>query len=585
MGQRLDRVMYRISIIYIALPIFIFLAGWLRLIIAVPACIIFLTSLFLMMRNRPEPIQWHITKAQWLAVAVSIIILALWVFFSGIGGFSFQNIDYHDRNAIFRDLIDRSWPVIYNFSPDARNAMQGLITLPAQGMLSYYIAFWLPSALVGKIFGWYAGNACLYFWALTGVLLIVYYIFRTLRRVSIWPVLIFIFFSGLDIAGYLIINKGAVPSLITHIEWWAGYQYSSNTTLLFWVFNQALIPWLAIMLILNMKNSRSLFFLYAMLLLYGPFPFLGMLPFVLWKAYQGYPVFVKTRKSALPSLLKQTAFWIGRGIRRALTFENMAGGISVLVITGIYFLNNVSSGRYMGINSIVPAYFSFFALEAGLYLLLLFAYFRKYPVYWICVISLILIPLFQVGVYQDFCMRVSIPALFMTQILIQKALIGKKDREGIAGKDFTDGAAQPADEDKAAVSENTVSEHTVSGDFFAFSKRDQRLISFVLSVMLCIGAVVPVQEISRSLWNTFPEYAPTQAAMSALGDTLKHSNVKLLVSWGEALAEQSNKGQLWADEKKSLQNVDIIMTNEITTLNYITSTEGNFYYRYMAREP
>ncbi|MEI8198912.1 MAG: hypothetical protein WCG21_02535 [Eubacteriales bacterium] len=577
MGQRLDRVMYRISVIYIALPIFIFLASWLRLIVAVPVCIIFLVSLFLMIKNQPEPIKWHITRAQWCVVAVSVIILALWVFFSGIGGFSFQNIDYHDRNAIFRDLIDRSWPVIYNFSPDVRGAMQGLIALPEQGVLSYYIAFWLPAALAGKVFGWYAANAVLYFWALSGVLLIVYYIFRTLRRVSIRSVLIFIFFSGLDIVGYLLINKGAVPSLVSHIEWWAGYQYSSNTTLLFWVFNQALIPWLAIMLLMNMKNSRSLFFMYALLLLYGPFPFMGMLPFVLWKAYTGYPLSIKTQKLSFSALLKQTGGWIWGGIRRALTFENIAGGISVLVITGIYFSNNVSSGRYMGVNSIVPAYFSFFALEAGLYLLLLFAYFRKYPVYWICLISLILIPLFQVGIYQDFCMRVSIPALFMTQFLIQKVLAGKMS---IEGKDENTALAQPEHAQR-----ETASRNIGSGHFFAVSGQDQRIISFLLSVMLCIGAVVPVQEIARSLWNTFPEYAPTHNAMSALGETMKNSNVKILVSWGNSLVGQSSNGQLWADEKKSLQNVDIIMTNEITTLNYIATTEGNIFCGYLAREP
>jgi len=577
MGQRLDRVMYRISVIYIALPIFIFLAGWLRLAIAVPVCIIFLISLFLMIKNQPEPIKWHITKAQWYMVAASVIILALWVFFSGIGGFSFQNIDYHDRNAIFRDLIDRSWPVIYNFSPDARSAMQGLIALPEQGVLSYYIAFWLPAALVGKIFGWYAANACLYLWALSGVLLIVYYIFRTLRRVSIWSVLIFIFFSGLDIVGYLLINKGAVPSLISHIEWWAGYQYSSNTTLLFWVFNQALIPWLAIMLLMNMKNSRALFFMYAMLLLYGPFPFLGMLPFVLWKAYQGYPLCAKLQKFSFPALLKQSAGWIWGGIRRALTFENIAGGISVLVITAFYFSNNVSSGRYMGLNSFVLAYFSFFALEAGLYLLLLFAYFRKYPVYWICLISLILIPLFRVGISQDFCMRVSIPALFMTQFMIQKALVGKMSKDD---KDENISSKQPTETEMIFSSGNTASDH-----FFAISKQDQRIISFVLSAMLCIGAVVPVQEISRSVWNTLPEYTSTHDAISGFGEALKSTNVKILVSWGNSLVDQSTKGQLWADEKKSLENIDIVMTNQITTLNYITSTDGNIFCMYLAREP
>jgi len=569
MGQKLDRAMYEISVVYIALPVFIFLAGWLRLIVAVPVCIVFLISMFLMLRNRPEPVAWHLTKRDLGVILAAVIILAVWLLLSGMGGFSFQNLDYEDRNAIFHDLINKSWPIVYNFTPGTGVVIEGLSTLPEHALLTYYIAFWLPGALVGKLFGWYAANVFLYFWALTGLILIVYYIFRTLRRTSVRSVLILIFFSGLDIIGYVLRYKGALPSPISQIEWWSGFQYSSNTTLLFWVFNQTLVPWLAVLLLLNMKNSKSLFFMYALLLLYGPFPFLGMLPFVLWKAYQGFPVIDGTHEKLPAELFRKCFRWMWAGVRRALSFENIAGGITVLTIVFLYFSNNVSSGRYMGFNTIGQIYVAFFIFEAGLYLLLLFAYFRKQPVYWICLGSLILIPMIRVGIYQDFCMRVSIPALFMLQLMIQKTLLGEKaiteNEKGVITNKKTSG-----EYDSAVI--------TGPNHFFNLSKRDHKLLSISLAVLLCIGAVVPVQEITRSLWNSFPEYTPTHEAMAAIGEVMKNSDNGAISSLGNSIIAQNSSGQLWYDNKKTLQKVD-----EVTT-NYVASTEGSFFFTYLARQ-
>ena len=101
MGHRLDRIMYETSVVYIGLPVFIFFAGWLRPLAAVPVCAVFLISIFMMLKNRPEPLELHISRRQWGTVLISLLLLALWVFLSGQGGFAFQNSDFHYRNAIF----------------------------------------------------------------------------------------------------------------------------------------------------------------------------------------------------------------------------------------------------------------------------------------------------------------------------------------------------------------------------------------------------------------------------------------------------------------------------------------------------
>jgi len=559
MGHKLDRIMYEVSVVYIALPVFIFLAGWLRLTVAIPVCAVFLISLYFMLKNRPEQIAWHLTKANRRVIIASLIILAVWVFFSGQGGFSFQNSDYNYRNAIFHDLIEKSWPAIYPYSPQNAAAAASAAGTPSTAILTYYIAFWLPGALVGKLFGWYAANAFLYFWSLLGVTLIVYYLFRTLRNASIWSVVILIFFSGMDIVGYLFMSKGKFPGSIDHIEWWSGLQYSSNTTLLFWVFNQTITIWLAILLIMNLKNSRSLFFLYAMLLLHGPFPFLGMLPIVLWKAYQGYPLAVrrnntqaadaKGRLTELPNAFLAFILWFWNGIRRALTIENLAGGISVLVIVYLYLSNNASGSIY-GINKWSPNYISFIVFEAGLYLLFLFADHRKNPLYWICIGSLLLIPIFTVGTSQDFCMRVSIPALFMTMIMIQQVLLGKTKK-----------AAEPA------------------GRFrYTLTDGETKFVRNVLIVFLIIGSVVPLQEMARSVVYTLPAYSVTKGAMASLGNVLQDSQNQSISSAGTAILMQSQYPITVVDTVKTLANDGSALGN------FRGPTKDNLFYEYLARQ-
>lgn len=524
MGQKLDRVMYDISVIYIALPVFIFLAGWLRMAVAIPVCIVFLVSLFLMLKNRPEPVAWQLTRKQLGVIFASLILLLIWVFLSGQGGFAFQNSDYQYRNAIFHDLINKPWPVVYDFS--AQNTATGISIASASNIavLTYYIGFWLPGALVGKLFGWYAANAFLYCWSFLGMVLITYFLFRTLRNTTIWSVVILIFFSGLDAVGYVLLSKGRLPGLTEHIEWWSGLQYSSDTTLLFWVFNQTIAVWLAILLILNLKNSRSLFFLYAMLLLQGPFPFVGMLPVVLWKAWQGYPLFRRGEKAKGPgfdgsfprnfivnllgnfrNFIRNFFLWFWNGVRRALTFENICGGISVLVIIYLYLTNNISASK-SGINSLSFKYFVFIVLEFGLYAILLFVDHGKKPLYWICIASLLAIPFFRVGTSQDFCMRVSIPALFLVQIMIQQTLLGKAEPDA------------------------------------PVTKHERNFLKVILVIFMVIGAVVPLEEMARSVVYTLPPNNYT-----------------------------------WSDTVKTLAN------DESAAENFLGRTNDNLFYEYLAR--
>src|SRR5690606_40225431 len=134
------KYLQRISILYLTFPFILFCFGWLRLWIAIPASLIILFTLYQFFKQSSLPTsQASITN--YPSVFTVLLITALWIFFSGIGGFAFQNWDHHWRNAVFHDLINFDFPVYYT-KPEA-----GPIK-----MLVYYIGYWLPSATVGKYF-------------------------------------------------------------------------------------------------------------------------------------------------------------------------------------------------------------------------------------------------------------------------------------------------------------------------------------------------------------------------------------------------------------------------------------------------
>lgn len=223
------KTLHRITILYLVLPFIIFCMGWLRLSFAIPAVIIILFALWQLLKN--SPILTFDFPLSTRTAAFSLLLTALWVLLSGVGGYAFQNWDHHWRNAVLHDLIHYDWPVFYS-TPESG---------PVK-MLVYYVGYWLPSALIGKLLGWQAANFFLYLWTWLGVTLVALHLGSALKTSPTKVILLLIFFSGMDVLGTLFLSP-EYPTLfpaVTHLEIWNGsLQYSSFTTQLFWVFNQA----------------------------------------------------------------------------------------------------------------------------------------------------------------------------------------------------------------------------------------------------------------------------------------------------------------------------------------------------------
>lgn len=397
------------SYIYLTLSTLIFVLNWCNLPTALIGMTIILISLYFTCKNAPE-IWTPQNRKQILFIIGIFAVSLLWVYLSGIGALVFQNEDHKCRNPLFELLVVSDWPVVY---------------YEYSAILTYYIGFWLPSAIVGKLCNSIEiGYLFQVLWATIGIFLFFNLVLENVKKKNFVPILIFIFFSGLDILGCVFMGKmERVASPVAHLEWWYGrFQFSSFTTQLFWVFNQAIPAWLAVMLMYNEKNNKSLFFIYSCMLICSTFPAAGLLPFVIyWYIKNG-----KTYKYFKIALLN-----IKNTIISSLTFQNIIGTLAVSVImvpylTGNLAAENKDAGSLLANTNYIYWLFSFFFIEVGLYMLLIWIKNKRNIVYYICLGCFLIYPFITIGVTWDFCMRATIPALLMLYLMVVKVFESEK---------------------------------------------------------------------------------------------------------------------------------------------------------------
>lgn len=405
------------SYIYLVLPIVVFFAGWLKLWFSIPLTLGVLVAMWFAMKSDGKMEKNLLSNEKVFSIRVKDLILVImmiivWVWISGIGGFFYQSSDHVARNAILRDLIEYRWPVYY---PQYDNAMV------------YYIAFWLIPAFIGKVAqliagaeaAWLVANISLFLLTTLGILLTSLLVMSRVKAVSgkkvLASMLVLIFFSGMDVLG-IIITK-FLDNAVTygsHLEWWnLRWQFSSNSTQLFWVFNQSLTTWLVVILFLHQRNVKNFAFLAALMIPYAPLPIYG---FAILLAVAGLQfLWQSIREKRLPTFLGE-----------CFSIQNILGVICIVPLFFIYFTNNKvveaagwnSSYDWVKNPTLVATFIIFLIVEVGAYLVLIFSEHRKNPLWYALLLSFIVIPFIRLGTALDFCMRASLPGLFVLMVYV-----------------------------------------------------------------------------------------------------------------------------------------------------------------------
>lgn len=445
---------------YLLVPVLVFLLGWMKAEVAVPVSFGLLLAMWFIFRKDAKTE----SRISWKVIVGAFAVSLVWCILAGQGGLFYQSADHHARNAIFRDLILREWPVRY----------------PEENMgMIYYVGHWMVPALIGKsvllvageAVAWKVANMALLFWTALGITFVFLLLFKVVRATTKKHILLagvlLIFFSGLDIIGIAmqcVTNQKLI--IIDHIECWATVaEYSSLTTCLFWVYNQTVVPWIITLLYFNGEEKRNYAFLGIVCAVYAPLPALGLLPFMIG--------------SAVCDFFQAKGVGKKQWLYDIFTVQNLFAVLMLFPVVYLYYKGNYawseSAISYMdsspwGTWKTLLVLIAFIVLEFGIYAVLIAKQYCKNRNYIIAVGSLLGILLFQVGMGSDFTMRVSMPALLVLMVLVTKVLLEKRNR----------------------------------------------LQVLLLSITLSIGAVTPLVEYIRCIYNMV-----TEQKMSLVADEMK----------------------------------------------------------------
>jgi hypothetical protein len=374
----------------------------------------------------------------------AFIVLAIWLFLSGVGGFGYQTLDYRASNALLKDLIVQNWPLVAEIQGTETNIV-------------YYVGYYLPAALIGKMSGWTAANLFIFLWTCVGITLSFAWFWKLSavdlkkrKRRILALSLLFCLAGGLDAIGYYVLRHNTFD-ITAHIEWWAYYfQYSSNTTLIYWVPQQAIAAWLltgiVVFSIYERTNLKYMGVSIASAIIWSPFGVVGIVPYLLLLAI----VYLRRRNRRLllnsqSILFNSASLWIAsifclylssnrfdfpRGfiwnfasnvsdLLRGFSFFYLLEFVSFLILVLVLMVLGVNLSRERNANNPKPVIRTWFGrlkrqcrIDA-----------RQCCVVLVAVAVLLILPLIKMGFMNDLVMRASIPSLFIFWAFVSKIVI------------------------------------------------------------------------------------------------------------------------------------------------------------------
>jgi hypothetical protein len=427
------------------LPVAVFLFGWCRWWVAALGALALAVAWRCMVEAAPE-VDWAgLVRENRAKFACAALLLLAWTFLSGIGGYAFQTFDHLSRNGSLVLLVDSPWPVV-DYSQASFPYPVGFV---------YYFFIWLIPALAGKLFGLAAAKFALFVWAYLGVLLFYLLVTRLATgKVSLFPAFAVVFFSGLDVLGAL--ATGRLEYLVpwSIMEYWNEWQQiSSNTTSLFWVYNQALAAWLATALVLSQENNRAVGMVLALAFPQAPFPALGLAPIALARVALN-ALGAKPLSPLAPPPGGAAPRAGGKGHRASAPAPGSRGAarapgpalaaaakgllspanvlsVPVFALLALFVTSNLSATG-MDLHFITPdaenMWLVSFVFECFLGLALMAALFWRDPMFYVVFALFVVCTLLKYGMSPDICYRGTIPSMVALMAMFCRAFQASRER-------------------------------------------------------------------------------------------------------------------------------------------------------------
>jgi len=510
----------RIAWLYLLIPFLVFCLGFLRIYISLPMLALFGWLSIRLWKSDQSSEKLVRPRSDWLFLGLIILV---WVFFSGVGGDAFQNTDFNGRNAIFRDLINYSWPVYYT--------NLGSSVMPAHTFsFVYYFGFWLAPALIGKLLGWTAANIALFLYTVLGVGITVSLLAKRMKTSLLASILLLMFFSGMDILGALLkqyASPGIYPTLwppISHLEWWQTYQISSFTTQLFWVVNQAVPAWICTLLVLTRKDNHLIFLVWSLCFFFAPIPALGLAMLVFAQVLNDLIRPIKNEP--------QRPFWrvLFARLQGLLSLENILGGGLVTALMYFFYQSNRSTGKIglipldgMAIISLI-----LFALIEWFVLWLAVAKNRQKDISWYFMgVLLAVAPMIDLAGTPIISERATIPFMLLLMVWCGETLFHERSKASV-----------------------------------------------LVALLLVIGACTPIYEMSRSGVRTAEFYQLPPVQQKVAGQCY----VKQVDRIAFYDPEKDHPGELVAEDWYSLASLNLEYL-----VSYVGDTSSAIFFKYLSR--
>ena len=428
-------VVHRLAIIYLMLPVVIWLVGWFEWWLGVPAAVLLAIAFWQSIGPGRDSFSREALSQAWRAVfrptTVVVLLGALaWVMTTAAGGvFDVWNVDWIKHHALFLDLARGSWPVYHPywlsellvFFPEGAE-LSGLL-------LRYYLGYYMVPGLVGKWFGIAALNWAVPLWTWCGIALMGLLFTRGLSTwKAVAAVAILIFFSGMDIVTHTIfegwewfdptfawngwpwISLG--PAKMGFGYYWnLDVRYFSHMISLMSVPQHFIAGGLYVLLLVQLRRHRRFLAISGVVVgasvFWSPFVAVSLLPMV-------------------AVLLK------ANGIRPFLRWQNLFLSLPLVVLLITYLSSGTGDIRrnWLWENTALeyvmgslPATYLLEFLILAILLVLLRPRLLREPFFIACLATLLLLPWYSYGRVNDLVLRGMIPPLFLLSYFSARALL------------------------------------------------------------------------------------------------------------------------------------------------------------------
>ena len=412
-------VPHRLAILYLMVPLIIWLVGWFQWWFGILAAALLILSLWQALSG-----SWRVSPR--FATLALLFLAALWIMTTAAGGvFDFHNFDWVKHRLLFLEVARDDWPT----------RLATYLETPA--FLRFYLGYYMVPGLIGRLLGLAALNWAVPVWTWCGVSLI---LVLFTRGTSGWKMyaaaLICIFFSGMDIVRIALIDGLHWFEFFFDLRGWPrvdfglrglwggtmglALDYWSNMRSLMWVPQHFIAGMLYALLLIHLQHHARFLMVSGVVLatsiFWSPLIAIGLLPLV-------------------------AALLVSNGIRPFVSWQNLLIAIPLAGLLTVYLFSGAVGclpygwiweiyGNVWGkLPRVLPViYLTDFLLIAVLIALLRPELLRD-RFFVACLPALLILPLYYFGKWNDLLIRGTIPSLSLLSFFVASTIANQSFEE------------------------------------------------------------------------------------------------------------------------------------------------------------